>query len=293
MLVNLLSGVVHADSDAPRLLRVPYASDATKLERDYFVYLPEGFSERQQWPVMLFLHGNGERGNAKDELDYVMMHGPLYEAWVQKRDLPFVIIAPQLPMYEMGDEPYIRDRKVEDIPRRLDYGTPARDRKFASPDPMDGSPGTAPDHFGTEGPPRGWALHEHELIDMVDNIIANFRGDPRRVYVTGLSYGGFGAWYIASKHPSRFAAVNPIVGYAHPDLVDSIAEHQIPVWCFAGGRDRVVPVEYFYAGMNKLEQLGHHDVRFTVEEDMNHDVWTRVYAGEDIYNWMLSHANRD
>lgn len=293
MLLTLLSSVASADSDDPSLLRVPYQSDVTKQERDYFVYLPAGFSERRQWPVMLFLHGNGERGNAKDELDYVMVHGPLYEAWIQKRNLPFVIIAPQLPMYEMGDEPYIKDRKAEQIPRRLDHGTPARDPKFASVDPMDGSPAKASDHFGTEGPPWGWSLHEHELIDMVDNIIANFRGDPRRVYLTGLSYGGFGAWYIASKHPDRFAALNPIVGYAHPDLVDTIAKHQVPVWCFAGGRDRVVPVEYFYAGMNRLEQLGHHDVRFTVEEDMNHDVWTRVYAGQDIYDWMLTHAKRD
>ncbi len=46
----------------------------------------------------------------------------------------------------------------------------------------------------------------------------------------------------------------------------------------------MVPAEYLYAGMNKLEQLGHDDVRFTVEEDMSHDVWKRVYAGEDLYN---------
>ena len=62
------------------------------------------------------------------------------------------------------------------------------------------------------------------------------------------------------------------------------------VWCFAGGRDPAVPVKYFYDGMNRLEQLGHREVRFTVEEDMNHNVWTRVYAGDDIYRWMLSHS---
>ena len=53
----------------------------------------------------------------------------------------------------------------------------------------------------------------------------------------------------------------------------------------------MVPVKYFYDGMNGLEQLGHNNVRFTVEEDMSHDVWKRVYAGEHVYNWMLSHAN--
>ena len=287
----LLSGCTHSGAGEPQLLRETYYSDLTKLERDYFVYLPADFSTRQAWPVLLFLHGNGERGNGKGELDYVLKHGPLYEAWVQKRDLPFVIISPQLPMYEMGDVPYIRDRSVEDIPRRLAEGTPPRNRKFPSTDPMDGAPSKAPE-YGIEGPPSGWPLHAKELIDIIDDVIAKYRGDPKRVYLSGISYGGFGAWYMASTYPERFAAVNPVVGYAHPDLVDSIAEHRMPVWCFAGGRDPAVPVEYFYDGMNRLERLGHEELRFTVEEDMNHDVWTRVYAGEDIYDWMLSHTKQ-
>jgi predicted peptidase len=155
---------------------------------------------------------------------------------------------------------------------------------------MGGSEAKTPDRFGIEGPPSGWPLHHAELIGMVDRIIEKYRGDPRRIYLSGLSYGGFGVWYMASKYPERFAAANPIVGFAHPDLIDSIAEHQVPIWCFAGGRDPVVPVAYFYDGMNKLERLGHKDFRFTVEEDMNHDVWKRVYAGDDVYNWMLSHS---
>lgn len=279
-----------SDDGEPQLLRETYFSDITKFERDYFVYLPGNFSARKNWPVMLFLHGNGERGDGKSELDYVMVHGPLYEAWVQKRDLPFVIIAPQLPMYDMGEEPHIKNRKFADIPWRLAEGTPERNKKFASTDLMSGSVSVVPDQFGIEGPPSGWPLHDQELLGMVDTVLEKYRGDPKRVYLTGLSYGGFGAWFMASTYPDRFAAVNPIVGWAHPYLVDSIATHQIPVWCFAGGRDSVVPVEFFYEGMNRLEQLGHHDVRFTVEEDMNHDVWTRVYAGEDIYDWMLSQS---
>lgn len=276
----------------PQLLRETYASEVTGQDRDYFVFLPANFAEKDMWPVILFLHGNGERGNARDELDYVLHHGPLYEAWVQKRDLPFVIISPQLPMYDMGDEPYIKNRKVEDIPRRLVEGTPTRPAKFRSAAPIDRSASKRPDQYGIEGPPSGWSLHESELTDMVDTVIAKFRGDPNRVYLSGLSYGGFGVWYMASKYPERFAAANPVVGYPHPDLVDSIAEHRVPIWCFAGGRDPTVPVEYFYDGMNRLEQLGHDNSRLTVEEDMDHDVWTRVYSGKDIYDWLLSHTNQ-
>ena len=141
-----------------------------------------------------------------------------------------------------------------------------------------------------EGPPSGWNLHAAELIGMVDTVIEKYRGDSNRVYLTGLSYGGFGVWWMASRYPERFAAANPIVGFAHPDLIEPIAEAGIPVWCFAGGRDPVVLVEHFYAGMNKLEELSSAEVRFTVEEDMGHDVWSRVYAGEDVYRWLLSHS---
>lgn len=285
----LLPSAAVAQSE-PQLLRESYFSDVTGSERDYFVYLPSGFSSRDKWPVMLFLHGNGERGNGKSELDFVLVHGPLYEAWIQKRELPFVIIAPQLPMYEMGDVSYIRDRKFENIPRRLADGTPARPGKFRSDEPMNGVPGKFPDQAPIEGPPSGWNLHGSELIEMLDTVIEKYRGNPQRTYLTGISYGGFGVWWMASMYPDRFAAANPIVGYAHPDLVDAIAEAEMPVWCFAGGRDNVVPVEHFYAGMNKLEKLSPADVRFTVEEDMDHDVWTRVYAGEDIYRWLLSYA---
>ncbi len=274
----------------PQLLRESYLSDVTGTERDYYVYLPKGYETREKWPVMLFLHGNGERGDGKRELDFVLVHGPLYEAWVQKRDLPFVIIAPQLPMYEMGDVPYIRDRKIEDIPKRLASGTPARPALFESDQPMSGVPDQFPDKAPLEGPPSGWNLHAGELITMVDTIVEKYKGDTQRTYITGISYGGFGVWWMASQYPERFAAANPIVGYSHPDLIDSIAEASLPVWCFAGGRDPTIPVQHFYAGMNKLEKLSSAEVRFTVEEDMNHDVWRRVYAGEDVYNWLLSHS---
>ena len=75
LLCASLSGCADWVSDDPQLLRESYDSDVTKLERDYFVYLPPGFSTRQAWPVLLFLHGNGERGDGKDELDFVLKKG--------------------------------------------------------------------------------------------------------------------------------------------------------------------------------------------------------------------------
>jgi len=284
---------VSGDNPSPaELKRVSYQSSATGEERDYFIYLPEGYHSKpdKKWPVMLFLHGNGERGDAKEELDYVLVHGPLYEAWVQKRDLPFIMIVPQLPMYGMDEQAdYIRNRSKDDIPKRLDNGVPARPDEFPTPQPMDGSVQNKNIDLPPEGPPMGWFMLEEDLLLMIDRTLSDYSTGSQKVFLTGISYGGFGTWYMASKHPQRFAAIAPVVGYGHPGLMQSIAENQLPVWCFAGGRDPVVPVEFFYPGLNTLEEMGHEKVLFTTHEDMGHDAWKRIYAGSDLYEWMLSH----
>lgn len=277
---------------APELRRVTYHSARTGKDRDYFVYLPPGHSQQASWPVMLFLHGNGERGDGKAELDYVIAHGPLYEAWCLKRDLPFVIISPQLPMFGMGEVDYIKNRTRAQIPVRHPDRVDAREdeRNVRSPEPMRGVARDDKLPDGPEGPREGWNLIEDELIAMVDATLKNFRGDAQRVYLTGLSYGGFGSWSLAAKHPEKFAAVAPVVGYGHPDHAAPIARAKLPVWCFSGGRDPVVNPKYFYAVFERLEALGHTSARLTNHEDLGHFTWTRVYGGSDLYDWMLSNS---
>jgi predicted peptidase len=276
----------------PQLRRVSYKSARTGKERDYFVYLPPGHATRKNWPVILFLHGNGERGDGKGELDYVLAHGPLYEAWVQKRDLPFVILSPQLPMFSMGEVDYIKDRTPAQIPKRLVEGVPSRtdERAVRLQESMRGKLpiGELPD--GPTGPKDGWNLIESELVAMVDATVRDFRGDPRRVHLTGLSYGGFGSWHLAAKHPEKFASLSPVVGYGHPEHAAPIAKAKLPVWCFAGGRDGVVPAPFFYAVFDRLEAHGHTSARLTNHEDLGHFAWVRVYGGEDLYDWMSGHS---
>jgi pimeloyl-ACP methyl ester carboxylesterase len=276
-----------------QLLRISRVSRATQAERDHYLYLPKGYARdsEQRWPVLLFLHGNGERGDAKADLDYLLKNGPLYEVWIQKRELPFIVIAPQLPMYGMDEKAdYLKRRTRAEIPQRLSTGVPDRPAEFPAAQRMVGAVSKALPAAATGyGPPKGWPELEQDLIAMLDEVLANYHGDPSRQYLSGLSYGGFGTWYLASKHPDRFAAIVPVVGYGHPDLMAPIAAAKVPIWCFAGGRDAVVQVQYFYPGLNRLEALGHDGFRFTVEEDMGHDVWARVYAGNDVYDWMLAH----
>ena len=286
------SSIASTQMSDPELQRVSYQSASTHAERDYFVYLPAGYATSKDtlWPVLFVLHGNGERGDAKRELGFLLKNGPLYEAWIQKRQLPFVIVAPQLPMFgQDAYADYLKNRTFDEIPKRLKHGVPARPPRFPTPAVMTGAVAQElPKGSTAYGPPMGWPELESDVISILDSVLKSYRVDPSRQYLTGISYGGFGAWYLASKYPNRFAAIAPVVGFGHPDLMEPIAKAKIPIWVFAGGFDDAVPVQHFYPGLNRLKALGQ-DFRFTIEEDMSHDVWTRVYEGNDLYDWLLRH----
>lgn len=277
------------DLSAPELRRVSYQSAATGLERDFYVYLPEGFAQKDRWPVLLSLSGNGERGNGKDELDYVLANGPLFEAWSQQRHLPFVIIAPQLPMFGQGEQGFIKNRTRAKIRHPKPDGPYPPGPNYTGKDRMDGALADPHMPFGLDGTPEGWSMIEGELLAVLDQVLAQFKGDPTRVYLTGLSTGGFGTWYLAGKHPERFAAIAPVAAFCHPDFAGPIAKARLPVWVFTGGRDPYFQVKNFYPTLNQLEGLGHPEVRFTIHADMGHNSWNRVYAGQDLYDWFLSH----
>lgn len=282
-----------AQPSQPQLLRRGYKSNATQSLRNYYLYLPQGYdrASAKRWPVLLFLHGNGERGDGLEQLDYLLVNGPLYEAWIQKRDLPFLIVAPQLPMYGRDEfASYLRDRDPAQIPRRLEQGVPERPAEFETNYPMAAALADDALPLGPKGPPMGWPELETDVLAILDEVAHDFRVDTDRQYISGVSYGGFGTWYLASRHPELFAAMAPVVGYGHPELMPPLAKAQLPIWCFAGGRDNGVQAEFFYTGLNRLEALGHNHIKFTIEADMGHDVWARVYAGQDLYSWMLKHS---
>ncbi|UTA48350.1 prolyl oligopeptidase family serine peptidase [Simiduia sp. 21SJ11W-1] len=281
------------DTLPAQLKRQAYISTQDGSEREYFVYLPQNYGRdaNQRWPVLLFLHGNGERGDGKKDLDFVLTHGPIYEAWVQKRDLPFIIISPQLPLYDFPEtNAYFNERRIEDVPQRRAVGVPARVPHNTPATPMTGKQATA--HMANRPAllPKGWETVEADLLAMLKHAHEHLSGDQKRTYITGLSYGGFGTWFMASQHPELFAAAAPVAGWGHPSLMGPIAQAGLPVWCFAGGLDPVIPIEHFYPGLNILRDANPHATRFTVHEDMAHDVWRRVYAGGDFYQWLLGHS---
>ncbi|MPY87582.1 MAG: prolyl oligopeptidase family serine peptidase [Luteitalea sp.] len=281
-----------ADQVDPRtgaqLVRKRYESKATGAPREYFLYLPVGYQSEtaKKWPVILFLHGGGERGDGLEELKYTLRYGPLMEAWTQGRDLPFIIINPQMPMFEppQHERPPLPERSPEGAAPPRDYGNrPSQPmaREAANEEPPPQSP---------RYPPwMRWETLEDEVLAMVDNTLADYRADTGRVYLTGLSYGGYGTWFLGTRHPKRWAAIAPICGDGDPKLVDRLVAQELPLWIFHGGRDTVVQPWRSLEMAVALEAAGHPDVRLTVHEDLGHNVWTRVYEGQDLYSWFLKH----
>lgn len=107
------------------LIRSSYFSSATGSERDYFIYLPDSYdgNSDKKWPVIFFLHGHGQRGDGKEDLDYILRHGPLMQAWIQRKNLPFIIVSPQLPR-KFGIPGVHEDHSKDKKPERLKQGVP-------------------------------------------------------------------------------------------------------------------------------------------------------------------------
>ena len=195
----------------------------------YLLFLPEGYGkEQKRWPLILFLHGAGERG---DDLEKVKKHGPpkIVET---RRDFPFIVVSPQCP----------------------------------------------------EG--VWWTAKTETLINLLDEIVARYDVDTERVYLTGLSMGGYGSWALASEYPDRFAAVVPICGGGNRMM--SLTLKDVPIWAFHGAKDSVVPLKESKEMVDAINARGG-SAKLTVYPDANHDSWTQTYDNQELYDWLLQY----
>ena len=124
----------------------------------------------------------------------------------------------------------------------------------------------------------------NDLILLLDHLLSSYRIDPGRVYLTGLSMGGYGTWATIAEYPERFAAAIPICGGGDPEWGEAIGT--LPVWAFHGDDDAVVPVERSIEMVDLIEAAGG-NARLTRYPGVGHDSYTRTYANPEIYRWLL------
>lgn len=133
---------------------------------------------------------------------------------------------------------------------------------------------------------RKYGWNAELLYSLLQDVFQKYRVDEERVYLTGLSMGGFGTWDLAAKYPRTFAAIIPICGGGDTSTVWQL--DKTPVWCFHGAKDNVVPLSSSEQMVDALRKYNP-DVKFTVYPDASHDSWTATYANDSIYSWLLAH----
>jgi predicted peptidase len=136
-------------------------------------------------------------------------------------------------------------------------------------------------------PRRGWDVEVMNAL--LDDLIAKYTVDEDRVYLTGLSMGGYGTWAWASANPERFAAVAPICGGGQARMARRMKD--IPVWAFHGGKDNVVPVKESEDMIAALKAAGA-EPKLTIYPDAMHDSWTVTYDNPELYTWFLEHKRK-
>lgn len=198
----------------------------------YLLSQPEQGEENEGKPLILFLHGVGERGT---DLQLIKQYG-IPDRVATVSDFPFITVSPQCPK----------------------------------------------DSY--------WTEETETLKELLIHCVQTYKADPERVYLTGLSMGGAGAWRLAIDHPHLFAALAPICGKSYPK--EAHALKGLPVWIFHGEEDDVNPLTHSKDMAEALLEEGA-DVLLTVYPEVGHDSWTKAYETEELYRWFLSHKNSE
>ncbi len=134
-----------------------------------------------------------------------------------------------------------------------------------------------------QSPGRGW--DPAVLNALVDSVIKEYHVDKDRVYLTGLSMGGFGTWTLAAAHPEKFAALAPICGGGNPADAGKLAK--LPIWVFHGAKDTTVPPKRSEEMVEALKAAGG-SPKFTLYPEAGHDSWTVTYDNPEFYKWLLA-----
>lgn len=134
------------------------------------------------------------------------------------------------------------------------------------------------------------AWRAERLLALLEELSAELPIDKSRVYLTGLSMGGFGSWRLAATAPERFAAVAPVCGGGDPSTAAALIN--TPLWVFHGADDNVVPLKMSQVMVDAVKAAGG-DPKFTIYPGVGHGSWNNAYSEPEFYNWLLSHSLED
>lgn len=206
---------------------------AKHKDSKYGLFIPHSYKAEKEYPLILFLHGAGERG---DDGVAPVKQGIGNAIKPREKDFSFIVIFPQCAKNS-----------------NWKAGSPDSDRALA----------------------------------ILAEVEKKYKVDPKRVYLTGLSMGGFGTWSLAAAHPNKWAAIAPICGGGDPATAEKIKH--IPTWCFHGDADTAVKVDLSRSMIKALKDVGAEPI-YTEYPKVGHNSWDRAYGTAELYPWFLKHT---
>lgn len=225
-----------------------YKDDKAGGKLPYRLLVPKGYDpkdEKKQYPLVLFLHGAGERGT--DNAAQLKWGGALLAGDVQAKE-PCFVVAPQCP------------------PNKQWVNTPWAKGSYD----------------------QGKVPISDELkmaLAAVDQVHKEFHVDPDRVYVMGLSMGGFGTWDAIMRDPKQFAAAVPICGGGDPSKAEAVKG--VAVWAFHGGADNVVPPQGSRDMTDAMKKAGG-GPKYTEFPGVGHGSWANAWNEPELLDWLFA-----
>ena len=218
----------------------------------YRILIPENYNSQSPFPLLLFLHGAGERGSDNKSQ---LVHGSfLFKSEDFRNNYPAIVVFPQ-------------------CPEKSSWANVKRNNDMLNGKKFD---------FFKEISENKQLIMVEKLLDFIEK---KYSIDPTRRYVGGLSMGGMGTFELVARNPDYFAAAFPICGGGNPDWSDLLKT--TPFWIFHGEDDGVVSVDFslkMYEALSKEKA----SVRFTIYPEVNHNSWDNAFAEPDLMHWLFS-----
>jgi predicted peptidase len=217
------------------------------------ILTPLDFSPTRKYPLVVFLHGAGERGN--DNESQLAWGADFFTDSLNRIRYPAIVVFPQCPTNDYWAS--IIRTEAKDSTGGFSFDTASLARKSL-----------------------GLVFH------FIDTLLANGAIDPQRIYIGGLSMGGFGTFEALWRRPELFAAAFPICGGGSSEKARNYASN-LPVWVFHGDADPVVPVSLSRKMVQALKGVGA-KVKYTEYPGVGHDSWNNALREKDLMPWIFS-----
>lgn len=241
--VIVIAGVTFAQEEESVLKALVYTNSAGESLK-YRIYVPDNIEKLKKCPMLLFLHGAGERGNDnKAQLKHSVKDIVSYS---QTNKAPIIVIAPQCPQNMKWVE--------------VDWSAP------------------------THSMPKSPALSLKLAFELLEQTARNYPVDQKRIYVTGLSMGGYGTWDAIQRKPDYFAAAIPICGGGDTNMAAKLVS--IPIWVFHGDKDTAVNPERSRSMVEAIKKSGGNP-KYTEYPGVGHDAWTRTFRNPEVLCWLF------